>query len=100
MENFRWLEGEERVSSWIKDTGFRSDFCSNCGSPVPNPLRGLPYQWIPAGLLEDGDLKIGVHVFTSSRTSWVVDAPLASAYETCPELLEFVRLLMGQEQEG
>ena len=26
-ENFHWLSGQEHISSWVKDTGFRSDFC-------------------------------------------------------------------------
>jgi hypothetical protein len=61
-EKFRWLSGTEFISSWNKDTGFRSDFCSLCGSPVPNPLRGLPYVWVPAGLLENGgELEIVAH---------------------------------------
>jgi len=49
-------------------------------------------------LLEDGDLKIGVHIFTGSRASWAIDAPVASAHDTCPKLPEFVRLLMEPEQ--
>ena len=34
-ESFRWLGGEDRISSYVKEFGFRSDFCSRCGSPVP-----------------------------------------------------------------
>src|SRR5579859_2238045 len=43
FENFRWVSGQERISSFVKPTGFRSDFCSMCGSTVPNPLRNTPY---------------------------------------------------------
>ena len=69
-EKFRWLRGAEFISSWVKDTGFRSDFCSRCGSPVPNPLRNMPYVWVPAGLLEDGgELEIAAHLCVASKTT-------------------------------
>ncbi len=77
---------------WIKDTGFRSDFCSNCGSPVPNPLNGRPYFWVPAGLLEgDVQLKISAHLFVGSKASWDVITSAEKQYETMPELSELLR---------
>jgi hypothetical protein len=93
-QDFRWLQGKELVSCWIKDTGFRSDFCSRCGAVVPNPLREMPYVWVPAGLLEDDEgLAIGFHVFVGSKARWEV-APLTGVvFETSPGLSEFVRLL-------
>lgn len=55
--DFRWEAGEETISSWRKPSGYRNDFCSLCGSTVPNPLRESPYVWIPLGLLDD-DLRM------------------------------------------
>lgn len=90
-EQFKWLTDQEQISSWVKDTGFRSDFCSNCGSPVPNPLRNTPYYWVPAGLLEgDNQLKIDAHLFVGSKASWDVIAPPGKQYETMPELSELL----------
>jgi hypothetical protein len=55
----------------MKPTGFRSDFCGLCGSPVPNQLRSSSLVWVPAGLLEGGDmLEVGAHLFLGSRASW------------------------------
>ena len=51
--NFSWLKGEKGIISWIKPTGYRNDFCSTCGSTVPNPLREIPYIWLPVGLLDE-----------------------------------------------
>jgi hypothetical protein len=94
LQNFRWVRGEECISSWVKETGFRSDFCSSCGAPVPNPLRNLPYIWVPVGLLEDDEgLAIGIQVFVGSKAAWDVAPAPGVAYETSPPLLEFVRLL-------
>lgn len=93
-ENFRWLQGHDGVGSWVKDTGFRSDFCATCGAPVPNPLRSLPYVWVPVGLLEDDErLAIGLQVFLASKAAWDVAPAPGVAYETCPPLQEFIRLL-------
>ncbi len=39
--------------SWTKPTGYRTDFCSTCGSTVPNPLREKPYVWLPVGLMDE-----------------------------------------------
>ncbi|SCC93569.1 conserved hypothetical protein [Thiomonas sp. X19] len=94
IEHFRWFAGQEYISTWVKDTGFRSDFCSKCGSPVPNPLRSAPYYWVPVGLLdEEGQLAIAAHLFVGSKASWDVIASPGKQFETMPELSEFVEFL-------
>ncbi len=52
-EGFSWKEGENCIASWLKPTGYRTDFCIVCGSTVPNVLRDASYVWIPVGLLND-----------------------------------------------
>jgi len=70
-ESFRFLTGENKISSWVKGSGFRSDFCSRCGSPIPNPLRKTAYYWIPAGLLEEEEnLEVVSHIFLGSKAKW------------------------------
>jgi hypothetical protein len=99
-EHFRWIRGTESITSWSKDTGFRSDFCSICGSPVPNPLRNLFRWWVPAGLLDDnGRLKVGIHLFVGSKASWDKIPPAGVPYETMPELVELMALLHANAQE-
>lgn len=94
IENFRWLSGQEHISSWVKDTGYRSDFCSKCGSPVPNPLKNSPYYWVPVGLLDDDQrLEISAHLFIGSKASWDVIASRGKQYETAPELSGLIHLL-------
>jgi len=66
--NFSWIAGREHISSYVRPTGFRSDFCARCGSPVPNPLRTTAYYWVPAGLLDDLEtLETGAHLYTGSK---------------------------------
>lgn len=65
---FEFLSGEEQITTWVKDTGFTSHFCKNCGSPVPNRLRNKPFYWVPVGAF-DGEFKGEVisHIYTASK---------------------------------
>lgn len=78
----------------MHQSGFRSDFCSVCGSPVPNPLNDVPYIWVPAGLLEaNGELEIVAHFCVSSRAEWDSAPIQGMCFEHLPELPEFFALL-------
>lgn len=90
-----WIKGREHVRSWTKASGFRTDFCAHCGSPVPNPMRGLDYYWIPVGTLEDYPFEIVATLYTASKASWGVVAPTGERYDTRPELDELIALLLG-----
>ena len=96
-ENFRWLDGEDTISSYSKESGFRSDFCSRCGSPVPNPLRRTKYVWVPSGLL-DGSIppKVGAHLCVGSKASWDAIPEEGVQFEHLPPdletLFEYMRL--------
>lgn len=71
INNVKWLNGKEQIKSFTKENGFRTDFCSVCGSPVPNKMNVGEYMWIPAGILEgDIESKIVSHIFTESKPSW------------------------------
>lgn len=91
---FRWISGQAHVTSWVKNTGYRSDFCSTCGAPTPNPLSNSAYYWVPAGLLDDSQqLEIAAHLFVGSKASWEVTELKGTQYETAPELVELIWLL-------
>ena len=97
-ENFRWVNGADRISSYVKDTGFRSDFCSTCGSPVPNPLKKTPYMWVPAGLLDDSaQLEVAAHIFVGSKATWDIISTPGLRHDSMPELSEFIELLKSPE---
>lgn len=67
-EKFKFLSGEEHIKSWVKDTGFTSEFCQFCGSPVPNRLRNNAYFWVPVGLLDQNiDGEVSSYIFTESK---------------------------------
>ena len=90
VRNFRWISGQEQISSYVKPTGFRSDFCSRCGSPVPNPLRTTAYY---CGARRSTSLEVGVHLFVGSKASWDAISSGVPQYETMPRPSEFFELM-------
>ena len=100
-KNFRWTAGEQQIRCFVKPSGFRSDFCGRCGSPVPNPLRGTDYLWVPAGLLEgDIPIEIGAHLCVDSKAGWDVLSAGGVHYAGIPENEELLRLLNTPRQTG
>ena len=70
-KNIRWIKNETSITSYTKDNGFRTDFCSHCGSPVPNIMNLGDYLWVPAGLLEGHtNSNISAHIHLNSKASW------------------------------
>jgi hypothetical protein len=66
--NFTFLSGEASIGHWTKESGFTSQFCMHCGSPVPNRLRGKPYYWVPVGLIDTGvNANVVSHIYKGSQ---------------------------------
>jgi hypothetical protein len=99
-EKFRWTRGEDAIGRWQRPTGFRSHFCTTCGSTVPNPLRDTGYVWVPAGLLDDDDdrLRVDAQLWLSSAMS--CDRPRSDGmqHDEAPALGELIRFLHGHDR--
>ena len=96
VSQFAWVRGRDGIKSWIKNTGFRSDFCSECGSPVPNPLRDKPYYWVPAGLLDPTETTaLIVHLYIGSKADWEHEPAAGTKYEEMPSLEQLLNELDG-----
>lgn len=68
-KNFRWLSGEDNVSTHTNSLGYDTAFCSQCGSPLPKD-RGKVFV-VPAGSLDtDPDVKPAFHSFVGSKAAW------------------------------
>jgi len=92
---FRWVSGESDIRSYKKPSGFRSDFCSVCGSPVPNSLRDSGMVWIPAGLLDEPVAsRISVHLHTKSAAPWEQESVECVRLDGGPESLESLNKLL------
>lgn len=92
---FRWLSGESDIKSYKKPSGYRSDFCSACGSLVPNSLRDTGMVWIPAGLLDEPVAsKVSVHLHTESAAVWEQDSVECVRLDGGPDSLEALNKLL------
>ncbi|WP_227681616.1 GFA family protein [Psychrobacter alimentarius] len=92
---FRWISGESDIKSYKKPSGYRSDFCSVCGSLVPNSLRDSGMVWVPAGLLnEPVASKVSVHLHIESAATWEQDAVECVRLDGGPESLEALNNLL------
>ncbi len=72
---FRFLQGEELINVYEapiqeKPPSYKSAFCKNCGSPVPDPGNKGQKLEVPAGSL-DGDLAIrpDKHIYTEVKAN-------------------------------
>ena len=84
---FRWLRGEDQVTSWKKpDADWEMWFCRTCGSPVPGRNDDAP-MFVPAALLMEGgeSPKVTHHIFVDSRAPW---DEIGDAGKQCPGAFE------------
>lgn len=100
-DKLRFLMGSDSINSWVKESGFRSDFCSKCGSPVPNPLRGLDLYWVPVGLLPVS-LKATVvaHLCISTISGWHLVDPSVAQFQGVPDLISLKQMLSSNSCGG
>jgi len=72
-DRFKLLSGEELINPGYEwQPGHSRGFCSRCGSPAPKLIELYNAWSVPAGLLEgDPIVRPSMHVFTSSKMSWV-----------------------------
>ena len=70
--NFRWLRGEEQISTWKKpDADWEAWFCKVCGSPLPG-ANDETRMFVPAGTITEGgeDLRVIHHIWVDSKAPW------------------------------
>ena len=96
-DHFKWLGGRERITSWVKPSGYRNDFCAACGSPVPRALAYRRAFWVPAGSLV-GSISgtLIVDFFLASRAAWDTLPTSAAQYAEFPSVAEFFQLMHPQ----
>jgi hypothetical protein len=75
-EDFRLVQGGEMIKTYeapVRESppGYRTTFCSRCGSPVPDPEMDTPWFEIAAGTLDDDpELRPERHIFVEARAPW------------------------------
>jgi len=70
--DFRYLAGEQLISSYESSPGNNRTFCSRCGSRLITTFAAHPeYYGLPLGILDDDPgIKPTNHVHVASKASW------------------------------
>lgn len=86
VSQFKWLSGEDNLSTYNSSENVTKYFCRTCGSPLISTYRDRPsVLGIPLGGLE-GDItgKPEAHIFTGSKASWYDVSDQLPQYEGWP----------------
>lgn len=91
-KQFSWLSGINNITTFVKDSGYRVDFCKTCGSVVPNPIAIKPdMMWIPAGLLDNPPaMKVTNHLCVGSKASWDEISGDTTQYDELPSSIDIL----------
>ncbi len=83
--DFKWLAGEDFLSSYVNKDGAGLQFCRQCGSTLCGVFQGEVHG-VTLGCL-DGDppIQISRHIFIGSKASWDVIGGDAPQHEAGPE---------------
>ncbi len=71
-DEFKWLTGEDLLTSYVGRQGFGLQFCSRCGSTLCGLFRGTVHGVTLGCVNGDPDVEIGQHIFVGSKATWEV----------------------------
>lgn len=85
-EEFRWLTGEELLTSYVGAHGAGLRFCSKCGSTLVGIFGGKVHGVTLGCVNGDPDVEIGYHIFVGSKANWeVIPAGIKAYPDGLPE---------------
>jgi len=83
---FRWLTGEEQLTSYLGEHGFGFQFCSKCGSTLCGVFEETVHGVTLGCTNGDLDVEIGRHIFVGSKASWeIIPAGVVTFKEGAPQ---------------
>lgn len=71
--SLEWRAGQEQIRRFVlpDGSGWGTDFCDTCGSPLPRLHPNGKIYFVPAGLLDrDPGVRVERHIFVGSRAPW------------------------------
>lgn len=69
-DTFRWLSGQDLLTSYDCDQDFGLQFCSRCGSTLCGTYRGAVHGVTLGCVNGDPEVEIGMHIFVGSKAAW------------------------------
>ena len=81
---FKWLRGEDLLTSYIGEHGAGLRFCSKCGSTLCGVVDGQVHGVTLGCVNGDPDIDIGRHIFVGSKAAWEVLPEGVTTFEEGP----------------
>jgi len=81
---FKWVSGEELLTSYVGEHGYGLQFCKNCGSTLSTIYKDEILQVSLGCVNGDPDIEIGQHIFVGSKASWDVIPEGVTQFEEWP----------------
>ena len=69
---FRWLSGEDLLTSYVNSQGFGLQFCSKCGSTLVGVFNGVVHGVTLGCVNGDPGVEIGKHIYVGSKAAWEI----------------------------
>ncbi|MCJ8305180.1 GFA family protein [Shewanella sp.] len=83
---FKWISGQDLLTSYVSKHGFGLQFCSKCGSTLCGIYNGSIHGVTLGCLNGDPEIEIGKHIYVGSKASWeVMPAGVIQYIEGVPE---------------
>lgn len=82
--DFRWVTGEDRLTTYTGSQGFGLRFCEICGSTLCGVFQGSIHGVTLGCVNGDCGIEISRHIFTGSKASWEVLPEGITAFDETP----------------
>ncbi len=69
---FKWLSGEDLLTTYDTANGFGLQFCRRCGSTICGIYQGAVHGVTLGCLNGDPKIEIGMHIFVGSKANWEI----------------------------
>lgn len=83
-EQFRWVQGEEYLTTYPAEGEFGKRFCRICGSALCGIAHGRVHGITLGCLDSDEGLEIEAHIFVASKAAWEVMPEGVRQYDEFP----------------
>lgn len=73
-EHFRWLQGEQLLSTYTASNGAQRSFCSHCGASLifkPSSGQQDVVEFALGTLDTDINLQPDAHIFVTDKVNWI-----------------------------
>ncbi|MGJ8680300.1 GFA family protein [Paraglaciecola sp.] len=81
-EDFQWISGEGKLTSYVSKQGFGLLFCGTCGSTLCGTFDGVIHGITLGCLNGEPELDEIHHIFVDSKASWEVMPANVTTFST------------------